>query len=56
MGRAVDFRLTRDQELIRDTVHTFCETEMKPSARQIDKTGEYPRKLVHRLTHAVLPP
>lgn len=48
-GPGVDFRLTKDQELIRQTVHDFCEAEIKPEAKRIDKTGEFPRKLVRRL-------
>jgi alkylation response protein AidB-like acyl-CoA dehydrogenase len=45
----VDFQLSRDQELIRDTVRDFCEKEIKPQAKKIDKTGEFPRQIVRRM-------
>lgn len=46
---AVDFRLSRDQELIRQTVREFCQKEVMPQARHIDQTGEYPRQIVRRM-------
>jgi acyl-CoA dehydrogenase len=45
----VDFRLTPEQELIRDTVHRFCQGEVKPRAAAIDRTGEFPYDLVRRM-------
>lgn len=45
----MDFRLTPDQQLIRDTVRRFCDEEVKPIAAKIDKTGEFPWPLVRRM-------
>jgi alkylation response protein AidB-like acyl-CoA dehydrogenase len=45
----VDFRLSPEQQQIRDTVRDFCDREMKPQAKRIDKTGEFPRQLVKRM-------
>ncbi len=45
----MDFRLTREQELIRDTVRQFGEKEIFPEASKIDKTGRFPTKLVQRM-------
>lgn len=45
----MDFRLTREQELLRQTVHEFCAKEVRPRAKRIDKTGEFPRDLVRRM-------
>jgi acyl-CoA dehydrogenase len=45
----VDFRLTREQELVRQTVHEFCDKEVRPEAAKIDKTGKFPRNLVKRM-------
>ncbi|MBI2078244.1 MAG: acyl-CoA dehydrogenase family protein [Euryarchaeota archaeon] len=45
----MDFRLSPDQELVRDTVRRFCRDEMMPRAKAIDKTGEFPRDMVKRM-------
>lgn len=49
MGAVVDFRLTREQELIRETVHEFCANEVRAIAKHTDKTGEFPWKTVKRM-------
>ena len=36
--------LTEEQKLLQKTVHEFAETEVKPLARHIDETGEFPRE------------
>ncbi|MGQ9925455.1 MAG: acyl-CoA dehydrogenase [Chloroflexaceae bacterium] len=36
------FDLTREQELIRQTVREFAEEEIAPRARHVDETGEFP--------------
>jgi len=38
----VDFRLTEDQQLIRDTARDFAQREIAPQAEEIDRTGEFP--------------
>lgn len=45
----MDFRLTSEQQLIRDTVRQFGEKEIRPRAREIDKTNEFPWDLVKRM-------
>ncbi len=38
----MDFRLTEDQQLIRDTARDFAQREIAPQAEEIDRTGEFP--------------
>jgi alkylation response protein AidB-like acyl-CoA dehydrogenase len=38
----VDFELTEDQQLIRDTVKDFADRVVAPRAAEIDKTGDFP--------------
>ncbi len=37
----MDFELSEEQRMWRDTVHDFVSREVKPSARQVDETGEF---------------
>jgi butyryl-CoA dehydrogenase len=39
----MNLALTEEQELLRRTVRDFAENEVKPLARHLDETGEYPR-------------
>lgn len=45
----MDFKLTREQELVRKTVRDFTETEVKPIAAETDLTCEYPRANIEKL-------
>jgi butyryl-CoA dehydrogenase len=36
--------LSEEQKLLQKTVHEFAETEVKPLARHLDETGEFPRE------------
>ncbi|MBI3406640.1 MAG: acyl-CoA dehydrogenase [Acidobacteria bacterium] len=36
--------LTEEQKLLQRTVHEFADAEVKPLAKQIDETGEFPRE------------
>jgi alkylation response protein AidB-like acyl-CoA dehydrogenase len=45
----MDFSLTPEQELIRDSVRAFCEREILPNARDWDRAEELPRELVPKL-------
>ena len=45
----MDFRLTEEQELIRQTVRDFAEREVKPLAKELDEKGEFSVKLTKRL-------
>ncbi|HLA81401.1 MAG TPA: acyl-CoA dehydrogenase [Thermoleophilia bacterium] len=38
----MDFRLTEDQQMIRDSVRDFAQNEIAPRAAEIDRTGEFP--------------
>jgi butyryl-CoA dehydrogenase len=45
----MDFSLTSDQLLVRDTVRQFMETEMRPSLREYDRTEKFPAEQIRRL-------
>jgi butyryl-CoA dehydrogenase len=45
----MDFELTPEQKLIRDTAHDLARREIAPRAAQIDKTHEFPRQIFARL-------
>ena len=42
----MDFELTSEHEMIRQTAHDFAEKEIRPVAAQVDKTGEFPKATV----------
>ncbi|TMC61082.1 MAG: acyl-CoA dehydrogenase family protein, partial [Chloroflexi bacterium] len=37
----MDFRLSDEQRLFRQTVRQFAETELRPRAAEVDRTGEF---------------
>jgi short-chain 2-methylacyl-CoA dehydrogenase len=45
----VDFDLTPEQELIRETVRTFARERIEPVAAELDATGRFPYELVSEL-------
>ncbi|MHB8985958.1 MAG: acyl-CoA dehydrogenase family protein, partial [Eubacteriales bacterium] len=45
----MDFELTREQKLIRDTVREFAQNEIKPGAAKIDKTGRFPADIFKKM-------
>jgi alkylation response protein AidB-like acyl-CoA dehydrogenase len=45
----VDFDLSDEQELIRDTVRTFARERVEPVAAELDLTGRFPYELVSEL-------
>ena len=47
--RGVDFDLTSEQELIRDTVRTFARERVEPVAAELDLDGRFPYELVAEL-------
>jgi butyryl-CoA dehydrogenase len=49
MIRRVDFTLSSEQELIRESARQFCEREIQPFARDWDRAEELPRELVAKL-------
>jgi alkylation response protein AidB-like acyl-CoA dehydrogenase len=48
----VDFTLSSEQELIRDSAREFCAREIVPFARDWDREEELPRPLVDKLAEA----
>ena len=45
----MDFKLTDDQQLIRDTARDFAQREIAPKAADIDRTGEFPAEILHQM-------
>jgi butyryl-CoA dehydrogenase len=45
----MDFSLTDDQKLIRDTVRQFMEAEVRPKTREYDKQEHFPAEEIRRL-------
>jgi alkylation response protein AidB-like acyl-CoA dehydrogenase len=46
---AMDFSLTSDQQLIRDTVRQFMETEMRPLIREYERAHKFPLEQIRKL-------
>ena len=45
----MDFSLSSDQILIRDTVRKFMETEMRPVLREYEREGKFPAEQLRKL-------
>ncbi|UCE74319.1 MAG: acyl-CoA dehydrogenase [Methanomassiliicoccales archaeon] len=45
----MDFRLTKEQEMIRSMVSEFAEKEVAPLASEIDETGEFPWQTIKKM-------
>lgn len=45
----MDFGFSEEQRLIRDTLHQFMETEVRPTVREHDRTETFPADAVRRL-------
>src|SRR5919198_6003946 len=45
----MDFELTQEQRLLRDTVREFARQEVAPVAEELDRTKSFPYDLVKRL-------
>jgi len=45
----MDFRLTEEQKMIRETARNFAEKELKPRAAEIDATHHYPLPVLRQL-------
>ena len=45
----MDFTFTEEHEMIRDMCRDFAENEVAPVAADLDKTGQFPHKLVNRM-------
>jgi len=42
----VDFGITEDQQLLRDTVREFAESEIRPHVMEFDESQEFPREIM----------
>jgi alkylation response protein AidB-like acyl-CoA dehydrogenase len=45
----MDFELTQEQQMIRKTVRDFSEKEIRPIAKEIDATGQFPWQVVRKM-------
>jgi len=45
----VDFKLTEDQQLIRDTARDFAQREIAPQAEEIDRLGTFPLDILRQM-------
>lgn len=45
----MDFQLTEEQQMLKDTVRQFAENELKPKAAHYDRTHEFPHEHVKKL-------
>ena len=45
----MDFKLTKEQELLRKTVREFAENEIKPIAAEFDESQEFPWDTVKKM-------
>jgi len=44
----MDFNLTRQHEMLRDTVHQFADSELAPRALELDAKGDFPFDIVKK--------
>lgn len=45
----MDFKLSKEQEMIRTVMREFAENEVKPIAAEIDESGRFPRETVEKM-------
>src|SRR6202050_3853923 len=45
----MDFDLTEEQRLIRDTARDFAAREIAPKAAELDKSGRWPTEIIKRM-------
>jgi alkylation response protein AidB-like acyl-CoA dehydrogenase len=46
----VDFNLTEDQGMIRDTVRDFAQSQIAPQAAEIDRSGAFPEEILKQMS------
>ncbi len=44
----MEFKLTKEQEMIRDVMREFAQNEVEPIAAEIDETGRFPSETVEK--------
>jgi len=42
----MDFELSAEQRLLRDTIRSFVDAEIRPVARELEESGRYPEEIV----------
>jgi alkylation response protein AidB-like acyl-CoA dehydrogenase len=45
----MDFKLTEEQQMLKDTVRQFAENELKPKAEHYDRSHEFPMEHVKKI-------
>ncbi|MFH1091131.1 MAG: acyl-CoA dehydrogenase family protein [Pseudomonadota bacterium] len=45
----MDFQLTEEQQMVRDTARRFAEKQIKPAAAELDKTHSHPKEIVEQM-------
>ena len=45
----MDFELTEEQTLIRDTARDFAAREVAPKAAELDKNGRWPSEILEKM-------
>ena len=45
----MEFELNEEQQMIRETIRDFAETEIKPGARERDEKAEFPKEIIKHL-------
>ena len=45
----MEFKLSKEQEMVRDVMREFTEKEVKPIAKEVDETGRFPRETVEKM-------
>src|SRR5215471_3601807 len=48
-GAHMDFELSDEQRLLRDTIRSFTDEQIRPVARELEESGEYPEQIVDGL-------
>lgn len=50
MGKMIDFELTPEQKLLRDSSRKFFENELRPLSADIDREGRFPSEIVRKMS------
>ena len=45
----MDFELSEEQQMFRDVLRQFVNTEIKPVAREMEQSGQYPHEIVAKM-------
>ncbi|MYB03511.1 MAG: acyl-CoA dehydrogenase family protein, partial [Acidimicrobiaceae bacterium] len=45
----MDFELSEEQQMFQDVLRQFVNTEIKPVAREMEQSGQYPTEIVAKM-------